>query len=174
MEPLFEVQGVMTEEVLRKAYRVNAKRTRTRVTLEYVLLGGIFLFTLALGISLVRMGDWSGLLSPAIVAFFSCLLILLHKMMEKNMVTSSQDILGLPYTLRFYPEEYIDYSPRGEWHTAYAALYAVRETDDLLLLYQTKFKFTIIDKRGFTRGTPEDLVRFLHADGRFPCQRLSM
>ena len=29
MEPLFEVQGVMTEEVLRKAYRVNAKRTRT-------------------------------------------------------------------------------------------------------------------------------------------------
>lgn len=70
MEPLFEVQGVMTEEVLRKAYRVHAKRTRTRVTLEYVLLGGIFLFTLALGISLVRMGDWSGLLSPAIVAFF--------------------------------------------------------------------------------------------------------
>ena len=43
-----------------------------------------------------------------------------------------------------------------------------------MLLYQTKFKFTIIDKRGFTRGTPEDLVRFLHADGRFPCQRLSM
>ena len=90
------------------------------------------------------------------------------------MVTSSQDILGLPYTLRFYPEEYIDYSPRGEWHTAYAALYAVRETDDLLLLYQTKFKFTIIDKRGFTRGTPEELVRFLCADGRLSCQRLSM
>ena len=174
MEPLFEVQGVMTEEVLRKAYRVNAKRTRTRVTLEYAFFGGMFFITLALGFFLLYMGDWSGLLYPLCVAFLAVIPPLIQKLAEKTMVTSSQDILRLPYTLRFYPEEYIDYSPRGEWHTAYAALYAVRETDDLLLLYQTKFKFTIIDKRGFTRGTPEDLVRFLHADGRFSCQRLSM
>ena len=174
MEPLFEVQGVMTEEVLRKAYRVSAKRTRTRVTLEYAFFGGMFFITLALGFFLLYMGDWSVLLYSLCVAFLAVIPPLIQKLAEKTMVTSSQDILGLPYTLRFYPEEYIDYSPRGEWHTAYAALYAVRETDDLLLLYQTKFKFTIIDKRGFTRGTPEDLVRFLHADGRFPCQRLSM
>ena len=33
---------VRMEEVLRKAYRVNAKRTRTRVTLEYAFFGGRF------------------------------------------------------------------------------------------------------------------------------------
>ena len=97
MEPLFEVQGVMTEEVLRKAYRVNAKRTRTRVTLEYALFGGMFFITLALGFFLLYMGDWSGLLYPLCVAFLAVIPPLIQKLAEKTMVTSSQDILGRRY-----------------------------------------------------------------------------
>lgn len=96
MEPLFEVQGVMTEEVLRKAYRVSAKRTRTRVTLEYAFFGGMFFITLALGFFLLYMGDWSGLLYSLCVAFLAVIPPLIQKLAEKTMVTSSQDILGLP------------------------------------------------------------------------------
>ena len=174
MEPFFEVQGIMTEELLSKMYRANAKRTPTRVTLEYVFFGGMFLITLALGIFLIYTGDFSGFLYPLLVAFLSIMPTLLHKLAEKNTIATSRDIIGLPYTLRFYPQEYVDYSPRGEWHTAYSALYAVRETNDLLLIYQTKFKISILDKRCFTRGTPETLVSFLCSSGQVPYKRLQM
>lgn len=69
--------------------------------------------------------------------------------------------MGQPFTLCFFLSELVEYSSRGEYHTPYGILQKIVESDKLILLFQNKVQFTVIDKAAFTRGTPEELLTFL-------------
>ena len=175
MEPLFEIQGVITEDLLIRMQKAHMKLTRTRMAIYYVAMAIMAVLVLIFFLLMAYSGDWlSALPSFMLLLFFFLILLLLRKSVVKSVIAASRDTIGMPYTIRFYHQEYIEYSPRGEWRTSYAMIHEVRETDDLLLIYQTKAKINILEKCGFIRGTPETLVSFLCSSGQVPYKRLQM
>ncbi len=79
----------------------------------------------------------------------------------RSAIRSADDFLGRPYTLRFYEGEYVETDALGEWHTPCASLYKVAETDGLLLLYHSKTRADVLEKRRFLKGALEELTAFL-------------
>ena len=184
MEPIAEVQSVFTEDLYIEFNKAHLKllHLNTRLwTLVVVLLGGgTFIFVLDLLTSRGKGFSYLGtVIAFWILGGFLCLFNVvfnssIHKLGVKSMLKSSAGQLGLPFTLRFLPAEYIEYTPRGELHTAYSMLYRIVETDRLILLYHNKMQAHILEKGRFTRGTPEELLTYLRSVCPATYKRLRM
>ena len=162
MEPLFEVQSCMTKELFLSFQKLHLHLRLWNTVLLYFLGAAGILG----GFSMIIVWQFPQIAAPLMIASACCLAYpIIPKTALRQAIITNPDRLNMPFTLRFYPAEYIEYSPRGEFRTAYAQLYKIVESDRLILLYQSKWMAQIVDKAAFSKGTPEELVHFLR-DGR--------
>ena len=167
MEPLFEAEYVMSEAVYIKFNRIHF---RSHASFPLLISSGCVLSAFSLlgmvsGYYDGKVFNLSDFLVYGVFFFLGVLLILLAFLlpdaMAKSTVRTMRGQIGLPRTIRFFPGEYIEYTPRGEEHTPYTLLYRVVETDRMFLLYQNRIQADIVLKTGFTRGTCDGLSAFL-------------
>lgn len=173
--PLFEVRQVMTEELYTAYYKAHmrAQGTGRSLTVCSALIGAVGLLLVVMELLDVSQGLWAyGVAGMVLCAGFLLLRVYLPRLSAKNLLKTTQELSGEQEAVLFYDEAFVEDSPQGRWPTSYSKLSQVVETDRLLLLYQNKFQAAVIDKPCFTKGTPEELVRFLCGGGRLPYQRM--
>lgn len=172
--PLFEVRQVMTEELYAEFYRAHRKKSGTQwillgIGLSFVVCGAVSLNVMYL---IVHRFFFLGAAAFAFGLLFLLLSPLSFLIGRNQTVQMNSGTLNMPSTLYFYDWGYDNVTPRGYVQCPYTALSQVVETHRLLLLYQNKFQAAVIDKACFTKGTPEELVRFLCGGGRLPYKRM--
>ncbi len=180
MEPLFEAEYVMTEAVYIKFNRIHF-RSHALFPLSISMGCVLSAFSLLGMVSGYYGGEGftpADFLVYGVFFFLGVLLILLSfrlpDAMAKSVARTMRGRMGQPQTIRFFPGEYVEYTPRGEEHTSYTLLYRVVETDRMFLLYQSKVQANIVLKACLTRGTPEGLTAFLRGACRAPYKRIYM
>ena len=157
MEPLFEIQGVQEKE---QYLRLNAALSRENKLslLCYVLAAMMFV--------LMILTIWSGEIFSAV---FTCgagiFLLFMPKMSVKGAIKQLEEkaniFYGNPFTIRFFEDEIIEFTPYSEVHVPYAMVYRVLETEEDIFVFIAPSQAICIRKNEVQRGSAHVLVRFL-------------
>lgn len=114
MEPLFEIQGVITEDLLIRMQKAHMKLTRTRMAIYYVAMAIMAVLVLIFFLLMAYSGDWlSALPSFMLLLFFFLVLLLLRKSVVKSVIAASRDTIGSPTPSAFIIRN-ISNTPPGE------------------------------------------------------------
>lgn len=160
MEPLFETQGIMTEERYRRFYLLHTQTTPLKAI---VIIMSVLLFVLAAFSLLMEMsGSMIVLVSAGV-----CLLFwpkLAAKKYASQMDVTARYMRNKPFTLRFFADEIAEFTPIGEQHIRYEDVYRVVENQDTMLIYISASQAFVVFKSEMTRGTAQGLSVFLRCD----------
>ena len=183
MEPLFEVRNALTEDMMREFHRAQLSR---RPLHFLVIVGGMQIAVGVLRIVwlLLRQDSADGIsrllnaLAPGLVWILPgiawlAVTVYVPRAMVNRRIRGLRDVMAASYGIRFYAEDFVQEAPAGELRIAYPALRKIVETRSLLMLYQ-EGEVSIVQKSGFTRGTPEELLTYLRSVCPATYKRLRM
>ncbi len=165
-EPRIVAEGVLTEDLYGRFARAHLKLTGGGRAL-WILAGFLFAvgaFLLALDLC---FSDGGSEVRGTALTMMGCSLVMglaaygVPRQNARSVIGAADGFLDRPYTLWFYEEEYVETNALGEWHTPYASLYKVVETDGLILLYHNKTRADILEKGRFLKGAPDELTTYL-------------
>ena len=157
MEPLFEAEGVLNKELYTRLQLAAFRENKTQV-LAYVMAGVLFLLALI------------SAATEALIAFALCVvagifLLLLPKISIGSAVRQLEEKTCVhfnhPFTVRFFENEMIEFTPYTETRVPYTMLHHVLETERDLFIFTGPAQAVCIPKSVIKRGSPQVLVRFL-------------
>ena len=164
MEMLFEAQGVQSEAAYKRfqwATMVENKSLTMFRTLSVVA------FLLAIVSLLVR--EKLSLILCLVLGVY--LLIAPKKSIRGAIVELNKKksiVYKQPYTLRFFENELMHFTPYGETCVQYEMLNRVVETAEDIYLFIAPMQAYILTKSDLTKGSPSALVSFLRDTKRVP------
>ena len=183
MEPLFEVKNALTEKMVQEFYLTQFRRGPMRflyvVGALQLLVGLCMLAALFVQERDSRMASLLLLcLRPLLFWILPGILwgvlgFYVPRMLAKRRTQMLWEDMARPYTIRFFPNEYVQDTPEGEIRTAYSSLQKIVETRNLILFYLQDQTVSIVMKSGFTQGTPDELATFLRRESTASYKRMN-
>ncbi len=161
MEPLFEVQGIMDDDHFRCFQRTVFQGTMQKAyrTLTVVLY--------AVAVLSLLMQDFLIAFSLAVLATF---FLLFPKINEKTFIKQMRETSKVsymkPYTIRFFEQDFTEFTPNGQQTVAYHEIYRVFESEEAFVILISAAQGYVIKKSEFTRGRAEAFSHFLRMQQR--------
>lgn len=165
MEPLFEVQTVLTESLYRDCCQLKMRRN----PIKFASFGCGLLF---LGVGLLSLIAEYHPFTVVLSVFAGIFLFFYPKLLERiaatRMLKTMKRILGHPRILRFYDTYFTETSAHGEARIPYADLYQIREDNVVLLLLLNRVQMVVIEKQRMPAGMAERLVEHIRSQTAAP------
>lgn len=166
MEPIYEATGRMTKERYRRFFDINCRVTK-QVPI-YSICAVVFLLLS------VPMWYFVHIATACILVVFAVFLFLFPRLAGKQyasmMEKTAKGQIDLPFTIRFFENEWIEFTPKGETHQRYEDIYRVVETQDAVVIYISTAQGYILYRTDFTRGEAAHLLCFLRFQKRVAYQ----
>lgn len=157
MEPLFEVQGIQTDEGFR---RFNWATMRDQKTLAVFRAMTALLFVGAVIGLLI-----SEFLSVVVCLVFAIFFLIFPKYSIEAAIKDMDKKPGIsyrqPYTIRFFEDEMVEFTPYNDGRIPYTMIHRVLETAEDFYIFTAPSQAFIICKADMTKGTPSALTAFL-------------
>lgn len=164
MEPIFEVRSVLDVCAYERMHRVMMRLQHMGAL--YGTFAGLFFF---LSLVLMTLDSWVlAILLLALGVFLIVLMVTSPKTMAKRAFETNRFAANLPYTVRFFAEDILDFTPKSEERIRYDELYRVVRTADALFLFISDSKAIVLPFAAFTRGTAQGLFQYLCMEKRVP------
>ncbi len=164
MEPLFEVQGIQSDDGFRRfnwaTMRYQKVLTLFRVMTTLLFIGAV--------VSLL-LGEFFSLVLCLVFGIF--FLIFPKYNIEatiKDMDKKPSISYRQPYTIRFFEEEMLEFTPYNDGHIPYTMLHHVLESAEDIYLFTSSTQAFVVCKADITKGTPSALTAFLRDEKHIP------
>ncbi len=157
MEPMFEAQGVQNDDAFR---RFNWAVMRDNKVLP-LFRAGTVLFFVAAGISVLI----SEFLSFALCLCIAIFLMIMPKHSIESVIKDMDQRKSIayrqPFTIRFFEEELMEFTPYNDSRIPYTMIHRVLETAEDVYIFTSPTQALIVQKADITKGTPSALSAFL-------------
>lgn len=168
MRPLYEACGTM------ELSRFEAINTACFKLKKLPLLFGTAMVICLIAAWIFGMANgWTYCIPPLVFAcVFGVCIVRMPRSSARRLYQSAKGIANLPFTMRFFDDEFLEFTPTGEQHTRYADILFAVYTPQMLVIFISEAQGYVLYPGDFTIGTLMDLVTYLHRQKQVPFKKI--